>query len=350
MAHASESLMQELPCTSEPGFEYACNLRNPEDLVYFPPSNEIIFSQLGGMNVDGESPLGVLNVENMSTRELRPDMKNTGVESVLWGVDTCKPIAGVNGHGLDLSQREDGRWQLLLVNHNLRESIEFFEVALVDGSAELSWRGCVTGDEYSAFNDVAALANGGFVVSQMMPHESTWAGKLAYVKVLFGLHTGGAQRWIPGGELQPLPGSSVSYANGINVAADGKTVYLNGYAGDEMVAYELASGVQTTVLSVRQPDNNSWDSQGRLLIASQHGSVIDSLTCLDSQLNKNCVLPFSVVAFHPQTGKSQEVFTPQATKLPIATSALEVGADLFLGTYSGDRIVKVLDYRARRSN
>lgn len=349
MSGASEPLMKTLPCATEPGFEYACNLRNPEDMVYFPPTGEVIFSQLGGVYDDGESPLGVLNVADMSTRELLPDMKNTATDSDFWG-EACEPIAGVNGHGIDLSKREDGRWQLLVVNHNHRESVEFFEVTSVDGRAELTWRGCVAGDEYSSFNDVAALPDGGFLVSQMMPHERTWAGKFSYVKVLFGFDTGGAHRWAPGGKLQALPGSSVSFANGLNVSADGKVAYLNGYSGNEMVSYELASGVQASVLSVRQPDNNTWDGEGRLLVASQHGSFLESLTCLESQVNKNCVVPFSVVAFEPKTGDSETVFAHQAGKLPIATVALEVGDDLLLGTYSGDRIVKVLNYRAKASN
>jgi len=345
MANASDSLMRSLPCEAETGFEYACGLNNPEDLVYFPPSNEILFSQLGDMYADNVSPLGALNPENMATRLLATHIPKGQQE--LWGAQTCEAINGINGHGLDLSQREDGRWQLLVVNHNLRESVEFYEVAVVDGRASLIWRGCVSGGEYSSFNDVVAQPNGGFFVSHVMPHLSTWAGKFGMLKMLFGLDTGRAMQWTPNGSLQPVPGSAASYANGINVAPDGQKMYLNAYGGNEVFEYDLSTGRQAQVLSVLHPDNSSWDSQDRLLITSQHGNLLESATCLSRQPNINCVVPFSVVAYDPSTAESETVFSHEASALPVATIALEVGDDLYLGTYSGDRIVKVLNYRTQ---
>jgi hypothetical protein len=43
-----------------------------------------------------------------------------------WGEDTCTESIGrqIQPHGLSLSKRTSGEWQLYVVNHNARESIE----------------------------------------------------------------------------------------------------------------------------------------------------------------------------------------------------------------------------------
>ncbi len=53
----------------------------------------------------------------------------------------------------------------MVVNHGHRESVEFFEVFVDENTVSMIWRGCVLAPDQEFHNDVVALADGGFIVS-----------------------------------------------------------------------------------------------------------------------------------------------------------------------------------------
>jgi hypothetical protein len=79
-----------------------------------------------------------------------------------WGDATCPGVIGdaLAPHGISLLKRSDGKTQLYVVNHGGRESIEMFELVRINRDGGLAWHGCVVSTQ--TYNDVAALANGGF--------------------------------------------------------------------------------------------------------------------------------------------------------------------------------------------
>lgn len=334
------ALAQDPSCQDSERYQFACGLVNPEDLGYYPPGKAIIFSRLDGDGEANGGSLGALDPESMQPLSLS---FSSGEER--WGDPGCEALPAVNAHGLDLRQRSDGRWQLLAVNHVGRESIEFYELHADSGGIGLSWRGCVAGDSYSFFNDVVALPGGGFLVSQMMPNPDTWRGKLAMLMLLLGADAGAVMRWSPqDGELVALEGVAARMPNGLSLSADATTLYINSYIGNEVLQLDLQRHVQRSLASVRYPDNASWGEDGRLLVASQLSSFREALDCQQLQQQQpgaSCLLPFEIVAIDPQSGDRELLFTSGGHSLPVATVALQVGSDLFLGTYGGDRIVKL---------
>lgn len=82
----SESVMKEnVACIDTADIQYACGIRNPEDLVYFTPTNEIIFGEYGDMALGRAGALSALNPATMTTRDLTVLSDN----AEQWGDANC---------------------------------------------------------------------------------------------------------------------------------------------------------------------------------------------------------------------------------------------------------------------
>src|SRR4030095_890295 len=68
-------------------------------------------------------------------------------------------------HGLALREGSHGHHQLYVVNHVARESVEILDVTAKPDTVELRWVGCVLMPAGTLANAVAALPDGGFVVT-----------------------------------------------------------------------------------------------------------------------------------------------------------------------------------------
>ena len=141
-------------CAPGAGMTPECRFRNPEDLAAVPGGGRLIVSQMGAMD-GAEAGNLALWVPGGDMRVLVPEA--APVDDRSWGAVDCPPPdqARFSPHGLDLVERADGRWMLLVVNHGGRESVEFFELMNPAGDITLDWRGCAEGPEQAAFNDVA---------------------------------------------------------------------------------------------------------------------------------------------------------------------------------------------------
>ncbi|MFT5605693.1 MAG: hypothetical protein ACI9G5_002664, partial [Paracoccaceae bacterium] len=215
----------DFSCEAVNGRVPICGLQAPEDIEVSPDQRFLILSQFGGINGDDVGSLALFDPVNDSHSILYPPEQSLSVKEK-WGSDTCpgEPGAAISPHGIHLSQRSDGRWQLLVVNHGGRESVEFFE-----WQAEpyrLNWRGCVVLPEESFLNDVVATPDGGFLVTQMFPKDNIWA----MLRSFAGAEKGHVWRWRPGKAVDIQPGSVGAFPNGIQISKDGKTLFLNLYA------------------------------------------------------------------------------------------------------------------------
>jgi DNA-binding beta-propeller fold protein YncE len=327
----SESVMKDnVACTDTDDIQFACAIRNPEDLVYFTPTNEIIFGEYGDMSLGRAGTLAALDPISMDTRNLTilPD----GAEQ--WGDANCEmlPTAKLSPHGLDLSQRGDGSWQLLVVNHYQRESIEFFELRKNADGAVLHPRGCVQMPAENRINDVAATTDtSGFIVTHM----------LNIPKFLLGLDTGYVLEWAPGSGFKRLPGSDGSFPNGVTMAPDQKSYYLNQYTSSKVSHIDRTTGELLNIWEVSYPDNSSLGSDGRLYVSSALGSVTDALECAPKD-GFNCMIPFAIEAIDLQDGSRELVYKHEDGLIPVATVALPLNGALYLGSYSSDRLSRVI--------
>lgn len=328
------ALAGSVPCEETDGIHSICGLAAPEDLVPAPNGRDLIFGQMatpGG--------LFLLDTRDDSVHSLLP----TGpapAPAELWGEADCdEPTSWLGAHGLDLRQRADGRWQLLVVNHTERESVEFFE--LLDARADRPravWRGCAIAPEEGNFNDVIGLADGSLLVTHMADRRrQLWSALLA----AFGRDTGFVYRWTSLSGFVPLPGTEGAFPNGILLAPDEQSFYLNIYFGDSVRRHAVDSGELLAEVAVEKPDNSSWADDGRLLVASHQANLWQLFRSLEQDHGEPSLLPFTIVAIDTETMVAQPLLQREGPPMGAGTVALQRGGDLYIGSYVGDRIIRL---------
>jgi hypothetical protein len=331
-------------CRDTDGVHVICGFQNPEDLALLPDGHTVVVSQFGSM--DGARP-GNLALFDLSDESLRIAFRGHDAGGVAaaperttgWGDANCPsaPTAEFAPHGLDLATRPDGRLQLLVVNHGGRESIEFFEIEGSDDETKITWRGCAIPPDGAYLNDVVALADGGFLVTHMMGRESQITDVLL---AAFGVDSGFVYAWQPGMGFAVEPGTGGRFPNGIEVSDDGTEIFLNLYLGNEVRRISRETGEILAVAPVRQPDNATWATDGRLLVASHLASLVDSLACNDLVAGA-CPFEFEIVALDPKTLEREVLVRRAGAPMGAATVALDTDGELVMGSFAGDRVMRV---------
>jgi hypothetical protein len=322
-----------LSCEPMAGMTPHCGYQNPEDLVHIPDTSLLIVSEMGEFMADTPGDLSLLNMATGLRETLAIDWSGDG-ES--WGDADCpapEPSA-LSPHGIDITRREDGALALLVVNHGMRESVEFFAVA---PNGDLAWRGCAIPPGDPFINDVAARRDGGFYVTHMWNKSADFAETVATLQA--GTPTGWVWAWAPDEGFSRLPETDALMPNGIAIDSDNTTLYINVYFGGRTFAMDLEDQQRIAQLELRQPDNVSIDSQGNVWIAShQHDAIGQACTLVTAG---PCLLPFAVVKANPETLESKVIIDHDGPPMGFATVALRVGARLYLGTAHGDRVVSI---------
>jgi len=336
-------------CEGDDTVQVLCGFQNPEDLAEAPGGAWIVVSQFPRLVDDKPTGAGSLLV-------LRPSDGERRVLFPVPGADIHAGVAGVGSaecsgppdparfspHGIDVSVRKDGSARLLVVNHGGREAIELFRLDVGRERPTAVWEGCVPLPDDAQGNDVAALPGGGFVTTNMLPRG---AGIFSMLKIALGLPTGAVLEWSPEGGWREVPGTRESAPNGVVASADGKTLYFAAWGGSKLIRIGLDGSGRRELALPHHPDNLSWGVDGKLLVTGQKGSVTSIPACgrLDSG---TCPLPFSVVRVDPDALTFEVVFDHDPARLGGAgTVALEHDGALWIGTFAGDRILRVAETR-----
>jgi len=322
-------------CSPRGGARPVCGFQNPEDLALLPGGRTLIVSEFGSLEGDRPGRLALYDIDS-GARTLAYEGGAAAALVPGWGEETCPgpPPVGFSPHGLDLARRPSGELALLVVNHGGRESLELFEVT---AAGAVEWRGCILPPPGSFLNDVAALPDGGLVASHMYDRERGLL-PLAW-SMLLGRETGHALEWHPGAGFSVVPGSAAGLPNGIAVSSDGASIYLNSSLTGLVRRIDRASGRELARADVEAPDNVSW-SDGRLLVASLRAPMWQVMRCAELRTGA-CPLPFAIVELDPETLATREIYAGEGAPMGAGTAAIEVGGELFIGTFAGDRLLRV---------
>ena len=319
-----------------------CGFVNPEDLELLPDGKSLLVSEFGAM--EGGGRVGAIAHLDLAS-EARSVLYRGGDGGTLtpgWGDPACPgPPAELSPHGIHLSRRGDGALQLLAVNHAGRESVELFEVSEDSGAWRVAWRGCAVAPEGAWLNDVVALPEGGFLATSMLPRRGTVGQILEYAKAaVLGMRTGHLLEWRPGRGFAVLPGTDVVFANGVALSPDGRTIFLNASIGGEVHRIDRATGKGEGSAAVSGPDNSTWAPDGRLLVASFVGPLWQTMTCNGLERGA-CPVAFEIVAVDPETLATETIYRGEGAPMGGGTVGLRVGDELFVGSFAGDRILRV---------
>jgi sugar lactone lactonase YvrE len=319
-----------------------CGFHNPEDLALLPDGRSLLVSEFGSLEGAGGGALARLDIDT-DRRTLLFRGGDAAAGAPTWGDADCPgpPSAAFSPHGIDLARRADGALALYVVNHGGRESVELFEVLEDRSGARVAWRGCAPAPPGSWLNDVAATPEDGFLATHMMPRRAPALQMLEYLRAgVLGARTGHVLEWRPGRGFEQVPGTEVAFANGIELSPDGRTIFLNSSAGGAVLKIDRASGTLEGRAEVPGPDNSTWAADGTLRVASFPGSLREVIACGDLQAGA-CAAEFQIVALDPETLASEVLYRNAGPPMGAGTVGLEVGDELFIGSFAGDRILRV---------
>ncbi len=324
-----------------------CGYQNPEDLAILPDGHTVVVSEYGAMEGGVPGRLSLLDLRT-EIRTLAYEGGGAGAPTAGWGDPRCPgpPPASFSPHGIDLARRPDGAQQLLVVQHGGRESVEIFEALPGDGRWHLEWRGCAIAPPDSWLNEVVALPGGGFLATNMMSRSQ---GMAALTEGIAGSMpaTGWVYEWGPRVGFRRLEGSEAALPNGIALSPDGESIYLNVSGGGEVWRMTRGGEIVQRV-AVPATDNSTWAADGRLLVASLRGGESGEFeTCGELEPGTPCALPFEIVAIDWTDGSTEVLYRGGPPPMGAGTVGLQVGDDLLIGSFAGDRILRV-DLAAHR--
>jgi hypothetical protein len=326
-------------CPASAEYRFMCGLENAEDLVLVPDTKWIIAS---GMKPGGS--LYLIDSEQKTWSVLYPaEAPRARQEMAVFGACPGSPDPnGLVSHGLNLRPGAKGHSTLYVVGHGGREAIEVFDVDVTGPSPVLTWTGCVEMPEGMVANSVASFSDGSLVVTVPLHPDKEIASAIA------GEVTGAVYRWSPGDEgFSMIAGTELPYANGIEVAADGREIYVVSSGLLTVTAYSNtrpARLLRTSAAMPIVPDNLHMSADGRLITA---GLVADDPRCgnvsgpakFDLEAFASCPRPFMALAIDPRSMDSTVLATGSAhEQFSNITMALQVGGELWLGTFAGDRV------------
>jgi len=320
-----------IACGLHADMNVICGVRASEDLELTPDGRYLIVSQYRTFRTPG-APADLVLLD-LTTQRLQA-LPVTSMPTPGWGDASCSAPVALSPHGTSLTRRRDGPWQLFVVNHGMRESIEMYEPVKERDSWKLVWRGCVVSP--LAFNDVAALGDGSFVGTHPTALNQTGAPA---ANPLQGRATGWVAKWNPSSGETELPGTRLAYPNGVNASADGRYLYINVFGTREVDKYDVAAGKIVATAKVEfMPDNLTWTRDGQLIAAGVKGARGNC----PPESSTPCIQAFGVARIEPATMVTTPLFDSGTRPIIVGVSvAIEVGSDLYLGAFDGDRVVRM---------
>ena len=309
---------------------YLCGPVNAEDMVLAPGTDWMVVSGMAGEAGQG-GRLYLVDARRKTWKVMVPDVSGPA-KAPYAACPSAPDMVRFAAHGLALRPGRNGRHTLYAINHGGRESVEVFELQAAGAEPSLRWAGCLIVPEGVSPNSVATTPEGGLVVTKF--NQAGDAG--AFQKMAAGEKTGALYEWTAAGGFRQVPGSELSGNNGVAVSADGKWVFVNAWPEGRVVRYARGSDAPPVSAAVDfLPDNLRWAPDGQLLVAGQAGLFKALLACGRPQ----CPHAWSVVKLDPKTMKITPVLHETGTlAFSDATGALQVGKEVWVGTYRGDRL------------
>jgi DNA-binding beta-propeller fold protein YncE len=308
-------------CAPAGNIQFVCGQEGPEDLVYLPGTDWIVASSMSG-----SGGIRLISVRDKTSTTLYPaadakDQLDKKTYDSCPGEPDPDDKAKFTTHGLALRVGRNSTHTLYAVHHGKRESIEVFQIDARPKKPSLTWIGCAVAPDPIGLNSVVPLPGDGFIATNFLERGAN-AGA-SRTKMMAGENNGELWEWHTGKGWVKVPGSEAAGANGVEVSKDGKWLYVAAWGSQSL--FRMSRG-QTPVKrdSVQlgfRVDNIRFNSDGAIFAAGQ------------GQRTSN------VVRVDPNTLKATELINqPDSTSFGSGTVAVQVGKELWVGSFRGDRI------------
>lgn len=321
----SGSAAQQPPaeCGDIGDVQFVCGQQAPEDLVVVPGEQWVVASAYGG-----SGGLYLIRVRDRMSTRVYP---GAAVREVLdaKAYPTCPGApneatqAKFQTHGLSIREGRNGVHTLLVVLHGGRESVEVFTIDTKPATPVVTWIGCAVAPDPIGLNSVRWLDDGGFIATNFLPRGDAGGMK----RMQSGERNGELWEWHAATGWQKVPDSDASGANGLEISEDGRTLYVAAWGSQSF--FRLSRGGresqrQEVPLGFRV-DNIRWARDGSLLATGQAGAGPQMQTV--------------IVKIDPRSLAISELLRRSPVgRFTAGTVAVEVGNQIWVGSYIGDRL------------
>ena len=315
------SAQSQASCAPDGKIQFVCGQTAPEDLVYIPGTDWVVASAF-----NGAGGIHLINVRDKTSSVLYPsasakDQLDKKTYDTCPGPADAEDKAKFTTHGLALRAGRNSTYTLYAVHHGKRESIEVFELDVRAKTPSVTWVGCVIAPDPIGLNSVIGLPDG-FIATNFLERGANAAA--ARTKMMAGENNGELWEWHTKKGWTKVPGSEASGPNGIEISKDGKTLYVAAWGSQSF--FRMSRG-QTPVkrdaaiqLGFRV-DNIRFAPDGSIYAAGQGMNTSN------------------VVKIDPNTLKVTEIINqPNTQMFSSGTVAVEIGKELWVGSFRGDRI------------
>jgi len=302
--------------------QFVCGQQGPEDLVVVPGGAWVVTGVFGGAG-----GLNVIRVSDRTSTKVYPAASAMDkFDRKAYPACPGPPdISKFTTHGLSLLPGRRNIHRLFVVGHGGREAIEVFELDARRGEMPpvLTWIGCAVAADPIGLNSVRGLPDGGFIASNFLPRGVPPA---ATQRMMAGEKNGELWEWHAASGWKKVPGSEAAGANGLEISNDGKWFYVAAW-GSQSFFRLSRNGTAPSRDEIRlgfRVDNIRFAQDGSLLAAGQaDGASV-------------------VVKVNPDTMAAREIVRRRDdTVFRGGTVAVEIGADLWIGSFQGDRIAVI---------
>ena len=318
-------------CKSDDAISVICGVSNPEDIVVTPDNKYLLISEFGGIRPYDSTKSGGFALLRLSDNKIITPKISFGKN--IWGEDSCKQNDIFGPHGIDLVQREDGSYQLGVINHYPGETIEMFELVQKSEHDTWSfvWRGCIEVPEKYYLNDVALKKDGTFYVSHMYSRDITMTKWL--ITALLKKDSGVILEWNKDSFIE-IPNSEGSGPNGITLNESTNNLFISYNQGDRVVKFDLSDNKKLQTFKVESPDN-IYINKDSVWLTSLDFQPNDAGNCIERPA---CSLPFSIYEIDRETFvlKNKNSFNKTVFGLP--TIALPIENVIIMGSFHSDRL------------
>jgi len=299
-----------------------CDQQAPEDLVVVPGGQWIVASSFTGSGINLIRVRDRVSLKGYPTVGARRRIDEKKYPACP-GPPDIVPNARFTTHGLWLQPGPAAVHTLFVVGHGTRESIEVFEIDTKPTTPIVTWIGCAVAPEPIGLNSVRGLPDGGFIATNWLARG---IAPEARTRMMAGEKNGELWEWHAASGWKKVPGSEAAGANGLEISNDGKWFYVAAW-GSQSFFRLSRNGAAPSRDEIRlgfRVDNIRFAQDGSLLAAGQaDGASV-------------------VVKVNPDTMAAREIVRRRDdTVFRGGTVAVEIGADLWIGSFQGDRIAVI---------
>jgi hypothetical protein len=314
-------------------------VENAEDVVAIPGTDWVITGAMWSADLP-RARMFFINIRTHEMRPAWPDNFTIDLDRERFG-DVEPPKDAYSFHGLDIIKR-GSIIELYQVNHAQehgagkgRESVEIFEIDLAPSGPSLRWRGAVLGPSWLGGNDLCALPEGGFAITNFC-----YPGPEALKMGRSGGICGNVLEWRNRDEgWSIVPGTDLNYPNGIALAPAGDAYFVASWGTKTLVRVPRgnSSVSRAEIPLAGMIDNITWTPDGAMLCCVQ----VDEVAALFERLGAGGKVeaPFQAVRVDPVTLETRILVDEMVPEF-FATTVLQVGErEVWASSVIGNRLM-----------